>query len=197
MAKDIIEFKIELEGIKPKIWRIFQVESSITFNELHKIIQKVMGWEDYHMYDFKAENTNIIDSRSESFEQVLGRDIAKNEIKANKAKLFDFIKNKGQKVTYMYDMGDSWEHKLTVKNIFEVDDSKKDFPVVIDGERACPPEDSGGIWGYENLLEIQKDPENPEYEEMIEDWLGEDFDPEYFDVDEVNKKFRRKKYKVK
>lgn len=189
MTKQIIELKIELEGAKPKIWRTFQVEADTTFSQLHKIIQKVMGWEDYHMYDFTVAKTNIIDPRGGS-DFGTGRDVEK----ANKVKLSDFIEKKGQKFSYMYDMGDSWEHKLTVKNLFEVENDTN-YPKVLEGERACPPEDCGGIWGYMELLEILKDPKHPEYEERIEDWLGEDFDPENFDVEEVNKKFRKTKVK--
>ncbi|MDD3012907.1 MAG: plasmid pRiA4b ORF-3 family protein [Candidatus Gastranaerophilales bacterium] len=196
MTKQVIELKIEIEGIKPKIWRTFQVEASTTFNKLHKIIQKVMGWEDYHMYDFKVGKTNIVDSRDEDIGFLSLMEEGPKEIKANKAKLSDFIEKKSQKFSYMYDMGDSWEHILTVKKIFEAEDTEN-FPVVIDGERACPPEDCGGVWGYEEILEILKDPEHPEYEERIEEWLGEDFDPEYFNVDEVNKKFKKAKPKAK
>lgn len=192
MSKKIIELKIELEGIKPKIWRTFQVEADITFKDLHENIQKVMGWENYHMYDFTLGKTiNIIDPRGDN-------DFGWGEIvkKANRAKLSKFIDTKSQKFSYMYDMGDSWEHKLTVKKIFEAEDSES-FPLVIDGARACPPEDCGGIWGYEEIIELLKHPESPEYEERIEDWLGEDFDPEYFNIDEVNKKFRKSKQKAK
>ena len=191
MAKQIIEFKIELDGSEPKIWRTFQVEADTTFNQFHKIIQKVMGWEDYHMYDFKVGKTNIVDSRSECFGG--GFDFGQpKDIKANKVKLADMIEKKGQKFYYFYDMGDYWEHKLTVKKIFEAEDDDINYPVVLEGERACPPEDCGGIWGYQELLEILKDPKHPEYEDRIVDWLGEDFDPDYFSVEEVNKKFRKK-----
>jgi len=188
MSKQIIEIKIELEGLKPKVWRSFQVEADITFNRLHEIIQKVMGWENYHMYDFKVGTTSIVDHRSEEGEYGFGTG---KTYKANKVKLADFIEKKSQKFNYFYDMVDFWEHKLTVKKIFDVDDDDKAYPIVLAGERACPPEDCGGVWGYMELLEILSDPEHPEYEERIEDWLGEDFDPEYFNVEEVNKKFRK------
>jgi len=58
-------------------------------------------------------------------------------------------------------------------------------PLCLAGKRACPPEDCGGIWGYAELLEVLQDPEHPEYEERLE-WLGDSFDPEAFDLDEVN-----------
>jgi len=76
----------------------------------------------------------------------------------------------------------------------ENDIVKQNFlPIIVDFlNEACPPEDCGGIWGYMELLEILKDPNHPEYEDRIEDWLGEDFDSEYFNLEEVNKKFRKK-----
>lgn len=198
MSKQIIELKIELEGIKPKIWRTFQVEADTTFSQLHNIIQKVMGWENAHMYKFTVGKTNLVDSRGEDMGSDWGLDIGQpRDIKATKRKLSDLIEKKGQKFSYMYDMGDSWEHILTVKKIFEVEDDNNDFPVVLEGERACPPEDCGGIWGYEEILELLKNPEHPDYEERIEEWLGEDFDPEYFNIDESNKKFRKTKPKAK
>lgn len=196
MTKQIIELKIELEGIEAKIWRTFQVESDIKFSQLHKIIQKVMGWEDYHMYDFNVGKINIIDSRGSSLGDFSGFGRSK-EIKASKAKLSDFLEKKSQKFSYTYDMGDSWEHKLTVKKIFETEDDDNNYPVVLDGARSCPPEDCGGVWGYQEILELLKNPEHPDYEERITDWLGEDFDPESFNMNEVNKKFKKAKPKAK
>ena len=97
----------------------------------------------------------------------------------------DFV-NEGQTFSYSYDFGDNWQHKIVVEKILDENEVDKKIPVCIDGERACPPEDCGGVWGYEELLQIRKDKNHPDYEERITEWLGEDFDPEEFNVEEVN-----------
>ena len=64
------------------------------------------------------------------------------------------------------------------------------YPVCLAGKRACPPEDCGGIWGYAQLLETLQDPDDPEHEDMLE-WVGEEFDPEAFDLEEINEELKR------
>ena len=92
------------------------------------------------------------------------------------------------KLIYEYDFGDSWEHELLVEKILPLEEGKR-YPVCLTGKRACPPEDCGGIWGYASLLEAIRDPEHPEHEEMV-DWVGGEFDPEAFDLDEVNRELQ-------
>ena len=99
------------------------------------------------------------------------------------------------KIKYEYDFGDGWEHVITLEKIIE---SKEEFNIkCIKGERCCPPEDCGGVGGYYNLLEIINDPRDEEYESMIE-WLGDEYDPEYFNIEEINNEleyFNKKKKK--
>jgi hypothetical protein len=89
------------------------------------------------------------------------------------------------KLIYEYDFGDSWEHELLVEKILPLE-AGKHYPICLTGKRACPPEDCGGIWGYASLLAAIRDPEHPEHDEMVE-WGGDEFDPEAFDLDEVNR----------
>ncbi|MEA2053678.1 MAG: plasmid pRiA4b ORF-3 family protein [Candidatus Thermoplasmatota archaeon] len=185
----ILQLKIGLNGIKPAIWRRFLVEDSISFHELHGIIQIVMGWENYHLYEFEVDDTRIEASSKGFFVDAVWiafRPKAKKTKPATKTRLNDFIKTEKQRFYYLYDFGDKWEHAIRVEKILEKDDSQK-YPVCIAGKRACPPEDCGGVWGYQELMEIRKDKNHPEYEERIVEWLGEDFDPEHFDVDEINR----------
>ena len=95
-----------------------------------------------------------------------------------------------QKIVYTYDFGDNWEHLITVEKIL---DKAEKAPVCIAGERNCPPEDSGGVWGYEDLLKIKKNKKHPDYKEYIEEWLGEGFDPEAFDIESVIRRLKRLK----
>jgi hypothetical protein len=94
---------------------------------------------------------------------------------------------------YEYDFGDSWHHKILLEKILPVDDTIT-YPICIDGERACPPDDCGGTWRYMHILEALKNPQDPENVKIL-DWLGEDFfpedfDPEAFNPADVNPNFR-------
>ncbi|MGB7534069.1 MAG: plasmid pRiA4b ORF-3 family protein [Halobacteriota archaeon] len=177
----VYQFKITLEGIKPPIWRRMQVPETYTFWDLHVAIQDAMGWIDYHLHEFELENPSTgltvnIGSPNEDFgEEVLPE---------GEQKIADYFSMENRSADYVYDFGDSWEHKIQLEKILP---REKDinYPICIKGKRACPPEDCGGIWGYEELLEIIRNPEHEEYEEMLE-WLGGEFDPEDFDVEEVS-----------
>lgn len=180
----ILQLKISLKGSNPRIWRRFLVEDSISFHRLHVIIQKVMGWENYHLYEFGVNNTQLgqidldaLDSNPELED-------------SEKIQLSEYINEKKQKISYLYDFGDNWEHLVVVEKILEKDNSQR-YPICLDGERNGPPEDAGGTWGYSDKLKIRKNKNHPRYKELIVEWLGEDFDPEKFDLDEINKKLQR------
>jgi len=102
----------------------------------------------------------------------------------NEYNLSQLLRKEKDSLIYEYDFGDGWEHKIILEKVLPHDTSL-DVPRCIKGKRACPPEDCGGIWGYQDLIEIINDTSHPEHEEMLE-WLGGDFDPEYFDVNETN-----------
>ncbi|MBW6462070.1 MAG: plasmid pRiA4b ORF-3 family protein [DPANN group archaeon] len=174
----IFQLKIVLDGSKPKIWRRVLVEDTTTFDRMHNIIQKVMGWGNCHLHMFHVGVSEIGEPDP---------DYEGNIKDSKKIKLKDILILK-QKFRYEYDFGDCWDHIITVEKILNKEDSKK-YPVCIAGEMACPPDDSGGIWGYEELLEIMKNKSHPEHEHTVE-WMGEDFNPEEFDIDKVNRRFK-------
>ena len=103
---------------------------------------------------------------------------------ARGVKLGQVVTNQGQVFTYQYDFGDDWQHDIVVEEIGSPQPGVN-YPVLIDGSRACPPEDCGGPWGYGGLLAIIRDPSHEEYLGRLE-WLGEGFDPEVFDLDQAN-----------
>jgi hypothetical protein len=142
---------------------------------LHDVIQEVMGWTDSHLHDFhwREERFGIPDPEFDEERVVDERTVTLKELGLS-------IKDR---LEYMYDFGDGWEHVLTLEKVLEAGEHQT--PVCLNGARSCPPEDCGGIWGYENLLETLKDPTHKEYEEW-KTWLPEDFDPEQFDLAEVN-----------
>jgi hypothetical protein len=100
--------------------------------------------------------------------------------------LTDVAPKAKDKLGYIYDFGDSWEHKLVVEAIVPRDESQT-YPICIDGGGAAPPEDCGGVWGYANLVAALSDPNHPEHEDML-DWFGEEIDPNAFDLAHVNQR---------
>jgi hypothetical protein len=104
---------------------------------------------------------------------------------SRKVKLSQLVTAEGEKFTYEYDFGDPWEHIILIEKILPPDPKQK-LPICIKGKRACPPEDVGGVWGYDTFLEAISDTNHPDHE-MYVDWLDEEFDPEVFDLDEINR----------
>jgi len=177
----VYQFKITLKGVRPPIWRRIQVAETYTFWDLHVAIQDVMGWLDYHLHEFEMVNPSTdlkvnIGSPDEDF----GREV----LPEWKQKIADYFSMENRSADYVYDFGDNWEHKIQLEKILPRE-KNINYPICIKGKRACPPEDCGGIWGYEDFLEIITDPNHEEYEEMLE-WVGGEFDPEHFDVKEVH-----------
>jgi hypothetical protein len=169
-TSNIYQFKITLKGITPKIWRRIQVPGIYNFEELHVAIQNAMGWYDCHLHQFEMKTVD-------SFGLMIGtEECDKLEHKAKIAKYFLFPKDRA---IYEYDFGNGWEHEVVLEKILPAVMGTK-YPKCISGKRACPPEDCGGVWGYEELLDIIADPKHPEYEERME-WLGKPFNPEEFD----------------
>ena len=105
-----------------------------------------------------------------------------------KVKLSQLIPEEKFKFIYLYDFGDSWEHEILVEKVLEAE-ADIDYPICTKAKRACPPEDCGGIWGYQDFVEAVQDPEHPEHEEMLE-WVGGSFDPEEADPEEINEQLQ-------
>jgi len=178
----IYQIKVTLDDSKPPIWRRILVRSDITLGELHDILQAVMmGWADYHLHQFIVGETyyGVPDPDYEGFLEMHDE---------SRVRLNQIVTGEGFKFRYEYDFGDSWLHNLLVEKVLPPE-SGQQYPVCIKGKGACPPEDVGGIWGYYMFLEAIQDPNHPEHEDYLE-WVGGDFDPEAFDLDEVNQALR-------
>ena len=174
-SKSIYQIKISLIGAKPPIWRIVLVPSNIGLDAFHEVIQLAMGWTDSHLHQFIANNV---------FYGIPDDDFELEMEDETQYKLSQLLQKEKDTIKYEYDFGDSWEHKILLEKIFP-DDGKTALPVCIKGKRACPPEDCGGIWGYEELLETVSNPKHPDHDDMLE-WLGGEFDPEEFDLEAIN-----------
>lgn len=173
---NILQIKVTIDGITPKIWRRFLVKDNINFDDLHNVIQAVMSWGNYHLYSFNIGKEEI---------GIPDPDFRDNLLNARKIKLKDKLSIK-QKFGYVYDFGDNWEHILSVEKVLDNKDVTI-VPTCLDGERAGPPEDCGSYPGYYELMKIKRNKKHPEYKEMIVEWLGEDFDFERFNLEEINK----------
>jgi len=181
-GKKVYQFKIQLQDITPPIWRRIQIPETSSFWDLHVAITDAMGWLDLHLHEF-----TIVDSKTGESTWIGSPDpdtqVERNFHNERETRISDWFNLKRRLGLYTYDFGDGWEHQLELEDILPQDE-KIEYPVCLDGARACPPEDCGGIPGYENLLEVLEDPKHPEYEELTT-WLGEPFDPEHFDIGEI------------
>lgn len=167
---ECLQLKIVLDNLKPAIWRRVVVRDDLTFQQLHKVIQQAMGWEDYHLYEFELSSPRLrigVPS-DDDFGGFFGATDPLLNVK--KTRLADVLAGK-RKFRYWYDFGDDWWHTITIEKRLPV---APDAPAaqLLAGEYACPPEDCGGPWGYANLLDILSDPAHPDHEEM-RDWAGD------------------------
>ena len=173
----IYQLKISLRDTKPPIWRRVQVLSSTTLQELHFIIQESMGWYNSHLHQFLIDGVEYGKPAPEYDFYVTDE---------AKVKLSKVVGGEKAKFSYTYDFGDDWEHTILVEKILPRD-PKVIYQICIKGKRACPPEDCGGPWGYVEFLEAIQNPSHPEHDDMLE-WIDGAFDPEEFDLDEVNQR---------
>ena len=177
-AQSVYQLKITLRDIRPPIWRRVQVRSDATLGHLHWVIQFAMGWTNSHLHSFSLQGVEY---------SMLMPDLGLDDLDMRDeqpVKLSKVITGEKFKFFYTYDFGDSWEHEVLVEKVLKAE-TDSDYPTCIKAKRACPPEDCGGKWGYQEFLEAIKDPEHPEHESMLE-WVGGSFDPEDAELDEIN-----------
>jgi len=179
MAAALLQLRLTLVDTKPPIWRQLVVTNQITLKRLHESIQVVAGWEDKHLHEF------IIAEKR--YGEPAPREVVPIQNEAL-FRLHSLPLAEGTTFAYVYDLGDHWVIGAKVERVLPPDPGTP-FAFVIDGARAFPPEDSGGISGYEELLAALSDPTNPEHDECRE-WAGEDFDPERVDLATANERLR-------
>jgi Plasmid pRiA4b ORF-3-like protein len=183
IGQQALLFRIELQNILPSIWREVLVPSGYSFWDLHVAIQNSMGWLDCHLHAFHVQDLHsaaLTDIGIPDEEIVPDVDPV---LAGWEVPLRSYLNEAGQAVVYEYDFGDSWEHRILLKEITPQEQDAK-YPICVGGKRACPPEDCGGIWGYQTLLEAINDPFHEEHENLLK-WLGTEFDPEHLDLAKV------------
>jgi len=193
----VYQFKVVLLGISPPIWRRIQVPALFNFWDLHVAIQDAMGWLDYHLHVFHVSKPHsrrkieigIPDDEFDDHQFLPGWEIPVGE----------HFTSTGQTALHDYDFGDDWNHEILFEGIVLREEGQK-YPRCIAGERACPPEDCGGIPGYYHVLEVIRDPSHGEHQETI-DWLrghAENFldNPDLFNPESVHFSNSKKRWKM-
>jgi hypothetical protein len=172
----IFQIKVTLEGIHLPIWRRIHAPGDLTLPELHAVLQIAMGWTNSHLHGFRV---------GEQFYTEPDPDYADMAVVDERlVRLHQIAPEVGARFVYEYDFGDSWEHTVVVEQILPSETGVA-YPRCIDGKRACPPEDVGGVHGYMEFLVAIHNPRHPEHDEWL-DWAGNSFDPEAFDLQKVN-----------
>ncbi len=171
--------RIALLDRQPEIWRRLLVPGSVRLDKLHLIFQESMGWTNSHLHQFRIGQalygTRYDDWPDEELHEVKFR--------------LDGLVQQEDRFWYDYDFGDGWEHEVAVE-LAQTIRPVLQFAVCLDGENACPPEDSGGPGGYANLLKALADPAHPEHK-LYRQWAGKNFDPSAFDPAAANAALQR------
>jgi hypothetical protein len=173
--------RVSLRDVDPTVWRRVVVPSETKLPRLARWLEAVLGWEGYHLHSFNVaglqfgapdeDADHVIDERRVTVKQILPE--------------------LGSVLRWDYDFGDGWEHDVVVEAIEEPSPSVR-YPVCVDGAQACPPEDCGGVSGYDELREVLADPTHEEYEHLRE-WAPDGFDPDHFDVVAANRRMRARR----
>jgi hypothetical protein len=181
-APAIYQLKITIADIEPAIWRRVLVPAETTLEQLHKIIQTVFGWWDYHLHQY------VVDGRHYGLPDPEYSDELPEMFDERNVTLRDVLGARA--IVYEYDFGDDWKHSVEIESATIASDPNVQYPVCTGGARACPREDCGGTPGYFRVLEILGDPMHEEYREM-KTWVGRKYDPEKLDLMAIDRALRK------
>lgn len=177
-----MQFRVALKGIEPEVWRRIVVPAEYSFWDLHVAIQDAMGWLDYHLHAFLVRNPDtgqvdqigIPEGPFEYDDEYLpGWEVP----------IERYFREPQDRADYEYDFGDEWQHEIVLEKIASRVPGKK-YPMCLDGARACPPEDCGGVHGYQEMLTALRDPLHEQHEDFLE-WVGGQYEPDAFSAKKV------------
>jgi hypothetical protein len=173
--------KVELVDSEPLIWRRIYIDGRARLDAFHHILQAAMGWRDAHLHEFMIREKRYAppDEEDQSLEI--------ETFDESKFRLNQLLET-GEVFEYLYDFGDSWQHRITVESIRElnINESHGGEVWIEAGQRACPPDDAGGIGSYQESLNMLEDKPYSDEAKLMRQWVGLDFDPERFDRIAVN-----------
>ena len=167
---DIAILRIELQDIEPLIWRRVAVPTSMSLRAVHRVIQAAMGWLDYHLWEFKANE--------QKYGMLLPNDPDWNDRIKNAAttKLSSLLASGVREMGYVYDMGDNWQHRLIIEKLKPAEPGVL-YPQFLGGERRCPPEDCGGFPGYYEFMDNIASKQSKKRKAAL-DWYGRPYQPD-------------------
>jgi hypothetical protein len=173
----VLALKISLTDVEPSIWRRLLVPTDISLGRLHLIVNEAMGWTNSHLHSFTVGDRTFGDPELDPDGEVNFEDERKVKLSA--------LLGEGRSIAYEYDFGYGWEHDILVEKRLDAD-ARLSYPLCVGGARACPPEDCGGVSGYEALLAVLLDEDHHEHDDTLT-WVGGHFDPASFDVNRTNR----------
>ncbi len=171
------QIKISLVDSPLPIWRRVLIRADAPLSLVHEVLQIAMGWFNSHLHHFEKDGKVYGDPEEAESEEII--------FDYNNYCLSDLLVDKGDDLSYIYDYGDEWKHRIVLEDVQQSDIPENAIAQCTMGKRACPPEDVGGVEGYANFISIIEDPESDEYLDTLQ-WVGCDFDPNSFDPRQVN-----------
>lgn len=179
MGKSVYQLKATIIGTKPPVWRRVVVPGETTLARLHEVLQAAFGWWDSHLHEFEIEGVRYGIDDGEDWRPP--KDERRTRLRS--------VAKVGSSFLYVYDFGDDWRHKVVVEKVLPAE-AGATYPSCTGGRRACPPEDCGGVWGYQEFLPAIEHPDHDQHESMLE-WAGGRFDPEAFDIADFQRRLDR------
>lgn len=181
-----MHIRIKLNGAPVPVWREVKVPSNLSMEAFAELLVCLMGWEGTHLHQFKKQDVVFKSPEDLAYNKDFGFPNRFIQHDANDFHLGNVFQEKGERVKFEYDFGDSWEHDVWLKGIRDYEQEETPQAILVKGSGACPPEDCGGIWGYQDLLSILAKKRKTKEEKERLDWYGIDryYDPEEYEIED-------------
>jgi hypothetical protein len=183
----ICHFYIELSESSPLVWRRIVIPAEHNLYQLHMALQGAFGWENSHLFQF-CEN-ELSDPVGYGIPSDLDEETNTKVFEAKKTKISKIFKTHGKEYHYVYDFGDHWRHGIKLEKI---EAKEMAGPYCLGGQGACPPEDVGGMHGYQEMLKVFEKPGAAKEKKQFREWLGlvegEKWDARFCSIREINKR---------
>jgi hypothetical protein len=181
----IYQLRIELTGVRPAIWRRIQLRDCV-LDKLHERIQTAMGWTNSHLHHFTINGKLygdpwLLQEEFAAMSYTNSRNVTLSQIVPPSGRRFRF--------DYGYDFGDEWRHEVLFEGCLRAEPGRR-YPWCVEGERACPPEDVGGVSGYARFVRVMANSDHKEHK-RLRTWIGGLFDPESFDAEKATRRMQR------